>query len=148
MINRSNIEINYLRLLSVTMMLTAAYVTDAEGQESRTQAFYDVREIILDQIHQINPSSVEEGIEWEMALEVTSNLNQTSVLYQLPEVQNFILEVLSVKKKLPTNQLITASVCYAQQQVCYQPIEFKDVNHHSQLLVYDAIRPVRAGPGA
>lgn len=148
MINRSNIEMQYLKLLSVTMMLSAAYVADAEGQDSRMQAFYDAREIILDQIHQINSQSVEEGIEWEMALEVTSNLNHSSVLYQLPEVQNFFLEVLSVKKKLPTNHLITTPVCYEQQELCYQLVEFTEVSHQPQLSVYDALRPVRAGPVA
>ena len=148
MINRSNIEMQYLKLLSVTMMLSAAYVTDADGQDSRMQAFHDAREIILDQIHQINSQSVEEGIEWEMALEVTSNLNQSSVLYQLPEVQNFFLEVLSVKKKLPVNHSITISDCCEQLELCYQLVEYTEGNHSIQLSVYDAIRPVRAGPVA
>ncbi|MCU4166475.1 hypothetical protein [Carboxylicivirga caseinilyticus] len=148
MIKRQNTEMNYLRLLSVTMMITAAYVADAEVQEGRWQAFQNVREIILDQIHQINPSSAEEGIEWEMALEVKSNLNLSSVLYQLPEVQDFFLEVLSVQKKLLVNQLVTTSVCHEQQNLCYQLVEFTELNYHLQLSVYDAIRPVRAGPVA
>nr|WP_321410273.1 hypothetical protein [uncultured Carboxylicivirga sp.] len=148
MIKRQNTEMNYLRLLSVTMMITAAYVADAEGQEGRWQAFQNVREIILDQIHQINPSSVEEGIEWEMALEVKSNLNLSSVLYQLPEVQDFFLEVLSVNKKTIVDHLITAPVSHEQQELCYQLVEFTEVNYHPQLSVFDAIRPVRGGPVA
>nr|WP_321451918.1 hypothetical protein [uncultured Carboxylicivirga sp.] len=148
MINRSNIEMQYLRLLSVTMMLSAAYMVDAEGQENRIQAFQNAREIILDQIQQINPNSVEEGIEWEMAIEVASNLNQSTVLYQLPEAQDFFLEVLSLKKKLPINQLITTPVIHQAYELCYHCIEFTEVNHPLQQSVFDAIRPVRAGPVA
>jgi len=136
----------YLKLLSVTMMLSAAYVADADGQDSRMQAFYDAREIILDQIHQINSQSVEEGIEWEMALEVTSNLNQSSVLYQLPEVQNFFLEVLSVKKKLPFDQLLCCPVMHEQQVLNYQFVWFEEENIISPQSVMLANYPVRAGP--
>ncbi len=103
MIKRQDIEMQYLRLLSVTMVVTAAYITEAEGQSSRMQVFHDVREIILDQISQIG--SAEEGVDWEKALEIVENQYQPSFLFQPEAGSQFYIELLPVTKRLIENEI-------------------------------------------
>ncbi|TRX70409.1 hypothetical protein [Carboxylicivirga sp. M1479] len=68
MTQKQKIESQYLKLIGVTLMMTAACVTDASNKRSYSFADESVREIILEQFQLFSSSHLGEVIEWESAL--------------------------------------------------------------------------------
>ena len=148
MINRQNIEMQYLKLLSVTLMFTAACVSDADGQNERSLAMQEVREIILDQIHQIGSSSAEEGLDWERAIEAFDVGRQSSLLLQLNDGHKFHIELLPVSKKMLLEQVAEIPSIEYQWASHYSRSEYVFETVNANVLQYISSYPTRAGPVA
>lgn len=147
MTNRQNIEIQYLKLLSVTLMLTAACVSDADEHNGHLQTMLDVREIILDQIQQIAVVPVEEGIDWEKALELADSQYQPSFLFQPGAKGVYYIELLSVSQKLlDDNIVINKSVTAGRVISNPKNQKVNTDNIHSCELFCVTSFPTRAGP--
>lgn len=146
MIKRQNIDIQYLRLLSVTLMFTAVYVSDNDEFDARIAALEDVREIILDQINQNSQVAVDQEINWEKALEAADIEEQSSSLFTFFNPNGFYFEVLPVLgKSLEFNDILQESHIQTDEITVkdyHYPIEsgFCKYSYHCPS------HPSRAGP--
>jgi len=127
-------------------MFTAACVSDADGQNQRSLAMQEVREIILDQIHQIGSVSAEEGLDWEHAIEAFDIHRQASLLLQLNDGHKFYIELLPVSKKMLLEQVAEIISGEYQWATHYLRSEYVVETVNANLFQYLSSYPSRAGP--
>ena len=65
---KQKIEAHYIKLIGVTLMMTAACVSDSGNKRALSFADENAREIILDQFHLLSSGHLAEVIEWENAI--------------------------------------------------------------------------------
>lgn len=71
---KAKIETQYFKLIGVTLLMTAACVTDSGSKKSLFLDDVDVREIILEQFQLLSTSHWHEVIDWENALDEAREL--------------------------------------------------------------------------
>jgi len=68
MIQKQKIDAQYIKLIGVTLMMTAACVSDSGNKRALSFADESVREIILEQFQFLSSGHLAEVIEWEHAI--------------------------------------------------------------------------------
>lgn len=74
MIQKQKIEAQYLKLIGVTLLMTAACVSDSGNRKSAFFADDHVREIILEQFQLLSTAHFNEVLDWEYAIKEASEL--------------------------------------------------------------------------
>jgi len=82
MIQKQKIEAQYLKLIGVTLMMTATCVSEAGNKRALRFADENVREIILEQFQLLSSGHLAEVIEWEHAIKqaTESHAEQSAAL--------------------------------------------------------------------
>lgn len=71
---KTKIEAQYFKLIGVTLLMTAACVSDSGARKSLFFDDIDVREIILEQFQLLSTSHWQEVIDWENAIDESREL--------------------------------------------------------------------------
>ncbi len=71
---KQKIDAYYLKLIGVTLMMTATCVADGNNKRGLTFAEDNVREIILEQFQLLSSGHLAEVIEWDNAIKHASEL--------------------------------------------------------------------------
>lgn len=142
---RTAIETQYLKLLGVTLVFSAACIGTSSAKDKSAFASNEVREIILDQIQHLGSGSLAEVIEWDIALK--ANTPQTNTTFtNRTGTPSFYIELLPVqKKKLDNVNYHFPSRPSDQQPSTLFVSPFYSFNDKGELLVL-LNNPSRAGP--
>ncbi len=93
-------EAQYFKLIGVTLLMTAACVSDSGSKKSFSFYDGDVREIILEQFHMLSSSHRGQVLDWEHAVK---EINELTTVYRVPTVSSVIYVVKS-NQSLPDFQ--------------------------------------------
>lgn len=143
-VNQANkIEAYYLKLIGVTLLMTAASVSDAGNK--RFYADDNVREIILEQFHLLSTSHWSEVVDWENAIKDASELPHQE--NALNDYTNY--EVVVSNQSLPVfsagSGLFYAQLNVEPTFVFHQPL-FKQEPHQTSTERNKHSLITRAGP--
>jgi hypothetical protein len=97
MIQKQKIEAQYLKLIGVTLLMTAACVSDSGNKKSLFFADDHVREIILEQFQFLSTAQYHEVLDWENAINEAGGLPQQE--HELEDVHSYT--VVTSNQSLP-----------------------------------------------
>ena len=101
---KQKIDAQYLKLIGVTLMMTAVCVTDSGHQRALIFADESVREVIPEQFRFLSPGQLAEVIEWGNAITQAAGVHPEQSL----SVKYIYFELLPVNKAL---RLLPGGVC-------------------------------------
>jgi hypothetical protein len=96
----TKMEAQYFKLIGVTLLMTAACVSDSGTKKSLYFSECDVREIILEQFHLLSSNQFNQVVDWENAIREISEL---STAYRVPAL-HVKLDVVTSNQALPDFQ--------------------------------------------
>ncbi|WP_439184565.1 hypothetical protein [Carboxylicivirga taeanensis] len=143
----TKMEAQYFKLIGVTLLMTAACVSDSGTKKPLFFNDGDVREIILEQFHILSSSHWSQVLDWENAVK---EIDELSTANRVPSFQR-VFYVLKTSQSLPDLQETEYGL---PQHISAKLLSFQSlVNfHNTQTLVL--VNPnkyslaVRAGPVA
>lgn len=142
---KQKIEAQYLKLIGVTLMMTAACVSDAGNKNGFAFADESVREVILEHFQMYSNGHWAEVIEWDNAIKQVSESGldgeafQNQIDYKVVKASGSLPKLNLAGKSTHDNyQLRHALACYKSECVPDKKANDKDLNKYSLI--------TRAGP--
>ncbi len=147
MIQKQKIEAHYLKLISVTLMMTASCIADAKDKAAYSLYDDHIREIILEQFQNYSASHWAEVIEWDHAIQELKETDDHEgklvkvVYYKVLEVPSYKLQYLS--GIVPTNKtFVTGHISSCCKDFSFNNQWHPTENRNAHSLI------TRAGPNA
>ncbi len=143
---RTAIEMQYLKLLGVTLVFSTACIGASSGLDRSPFANKEVREIILDQIQHMGSEHLSEVIEWDIALEgKISSTNDSPVLANWNALQDLYVEVIPVEKNHKSFEVLSDQPIVRHEDNTLVQISYYNSSIENKLFVLSN-HPSRAGP--